>query len=155
MKNLPFLFAVLGLTLAGCASISDATDSMRQKFGTRGAPRVQSFAAEPRVAYTAARTAAEQLDFRYVRGGPAQGVLEAVSGLSAGSSLQPTRQIRLTAHLAPALDGGTEVSLWLEEFTEADASKGSGQTVGQPLQDTGLYEAFFRNLRQALQVPAK
>jgi hypothetical protein len=157
MKTSLVLFAVLSLALTGCESISDVTDSVREKFATRDESKVRVFAAEQRATYEAARVAVDQLDFRFVRGGPAQGELEAISKLEAGDSLETTRQITMKVRLnaAPLPATGTEVRVWLKEIIEADASKAEGQGVGSPLRDTALYDAFFRNLQQALDSPKK
>ena len=157
MKAFSLLLATLSLTLAGCDSISDATDGVREKFVTRDEPRIRVFTAEQRATYEAARVAVDQLDFRFVRGGAAQGELEAVSKLEAGDSLETTRQITMKVRLnaAPLPATGTEVTIWLKEIIETDASKAEGQGVGSPLRDTALYDAFFRNLQQALDSPKK
>jgi hypothetical protein len=157
MKTSVILLAALSFTLTGCDSISDATDSVREKFATRDEPKVRVFAADQRATYDAARVAVDQLDFRFLRGGPAQGELEAVSKLEAGDSLETTRQITMKVRLnaAPLPATGTEVTIWLKEIIETDASKAEGQGVGSPLRDTALYDAFFRNLQQALDSPKK
>ncbi len=157
MKTSLIFLAALALALTGCDSISDATDSVREKFATRDEPHVHVFAADPRATYEAAKVAVDQLDFRFLRGGPAQGELEAASKLEAGDSLASTRQITMKVQLraAPSPATGTEVSIWLKEVLEADASKGEGQGVASPLRDTALYDAFFRNLQQALDSPKK
>jgi hypothetical protein len=157
MKTRILLLTACIFVLAGCDSISDATDSVHEKFATRGEPHVHVFAAEPRATYEAAKIAVDQLDFRFLRGGPAQGELEAASKLEAGDSLASTRQITMKVRLraAPSPATGTEVSIWLSEVLEADASKGEGQGVASPLRDTALYDAFFRNLQQALDSPKK
>ena len=52
--------------------------------------------------------------------------------------------------LKPALDGGTEVRVTLEEIIEADSRRRAGQGTSTPLRDTPLYEVLFRNVQQAL-----
>src|SRR5471030_423501 len=137
MKSYFLLIVLLGLSLTGCDSLSDARDTLHEKFNAREEPRVRVFAADQRATYEAAKIAAEQLDFRFRRGGPAQGELEAVSNLTAGNSLSTTRQLAMKVRLAAAPAGGTEVSLLLTEIIEGDADKGAGQGVGSPLRGTG------------------
>src|SRR5476651_1222714 len=102
----PFLIALLGLSLTGCDSLSDARDTLHEKFNAREEPRTRVFAADQRATYEAAKIAAEQLDFRFRRGGAAQGELEAVSSLTAGNSLATTRQLAMKVRFAAAPDGG-------------------------------------------------
>jgi len=89
------------------------------------------------------------MGYRYLRGGPAQGELEAVSGLLTGDA-HITRQIALTARFEPAPAGGTEVQLWLKEISEPTTSKATGQASERPLRDTPLYEVFFRTVQERL-----
>lgn len=157
MKTRIFFPILCALALAGCDTLSDATGSVREKIATRDEPHLHVFAADQRATYDAAKVAVDQLDFRFLRGGPAQGELEAASKLEAGDSLETTRQITMKVRFeaAPSPATGTEVRIWLKEIIEADASKAEGQGVGSPLRDTALYDAFFRNLQQALDSPKK
>ena len=141
--------------LAGCASLSDATGHVREKIAAREQPRIQVYAAAPRAAYEAARVAVEQMDFRFLRGGPAQGELDAISGLSTGDSRRSTRQISLKLRLHATLDGGTEASVLLEEINEADSTSHAGFATATPLRDTPLYDTFFRSLQRALEAQKK
>lgn len=150
MKTFSLLLAVFGLALAGCESISDATGGIREKLAARNQPHTRTFAAEPRATYEAARGALDQMDFRFLRGGPAQGELEGMGGVSPGDTPGSARQIAITVRLSPAATGGTEVRVWLREIIEEDPSHNTGRATESPLRDTGLYEAFFRNLQQGL-----
>lgn len=151
MKRLLPLTAVLTFGLfAGCDSLSDATGSVREKLAAREQPRTQVYAAAPRAAYEAARMAVAQMDFRFLRGGPATGELDAISGLSTGDSRRSTRQISLKLRLHATLDGGTEASVLLEEINEADSTSHAGFATATPLRDTPLYDTFFRSLQRAL-----
>jgi hypothetical protein len=156
MKPLPIFLALFGLILAGCESISDATDSIKQKLATRDQPHTRVFAAESRATYEAARLAVDQMDFRFLRGGPAQGELEAISSVDSSESMRGARQIAMTVRLVPAVEeGGTEVRLWLREILEDGSGQNIGQATETPLRDTALYEAFFRDLQQVLVPPKK
>jgi hypothetical protein len=155
MKILRLTLALLVLALAGCESISDMKDEIKEKLAARDQPRTRVFTADSRATYDAARLAVDQMNFRFQRGGPAQGELEAISSVDSSESMRSARQITLKARLAPAADGGTEVSLWLHEIMEDNSSQNAGMATETPLRDTALYEAFFRDLQQALALPKK
>ena len=145
---LGLIFAVV--FLAGCESLSDATGSVREKVAARQQPRTKVFVADPRATYAAARVASDRMGYRFLRGGAAQGELDAVSGLSSGNDLRSARQVSMKVRLHAALDGGTEVSVVLTEIIEADSSQRAGQGTSTPLIDTPQYEVFFRQVQQAI-----
>jgi hypothetical protein len=152
MKHLLALgFLVGGMFLSGCESFSDARD----KFAAREQPRTHAYAADPRATYEAARKAADQMGYRFVRGGPAQGELEAISGLSTNDTMRSTHQISLHVKLNAALEGGTELSLLLRELIEADSVRRAGQATVTALRDTPQYEVFFRTVQQILDASKK
>ena len=95
------------------------------------------------------------MGYRFVRGGPAQGELEAISGVATADSLSSSRQISLSAKLRPTLEGGTEISLIFKELIEADSVRKAGQATATPMIDTPLYEVFFRTVQQVLDAPKK
>lgn len=152
---LPVLAVIMALVTAGCESMSDATRAVRGRLAEREAPRMKSYAANPRTTYDAVRSAATQMGYRFVRGGPAQGEFEAISGIGQGETPGSSRQIALRARLRATLDGKeTEVSVRLTEIIEADSSNRAGQATETPLRDTPQYEVFFQRVGQALGVPA-
>lgn len=156
MKPPLALLALLSLALfSGCASLSDATTSVREKLAAREQPRTHLYQAPQRVTFEAARVAVEQMGFRIVRGGAAQGELDAVSGLSSSDTLRGSRQITLKLRLQSALDGGTEAALRLTEVIEGDSRGRAGQGTATPLRDTPLYEVFFRNVQVAIDARKK
>jgi hypothetical protein len=156
MKRPLALVALLSLgAFCGCESISEATTRVREKLAARDQPRVHLYKAAQRPTFDAARAAVEQMGFRFVRGGAAQGELEAVSGLSSSDTLRGSRQITLKLRLTTALDGGTEAALRLSEIIESDSRGRPGQGTATPLQDTPLYEVFFRNVQLALDSPKR
>lgn len=144
------LFALL---LWGCNS--DLGDDVRSALGPREAPRTQVFQADKKAAYDAVRAAVDQMSFRFVRGGPATGELEAMSGVSIGDEPNSSRQIVMKVHLTPAGDAGTEVQVSLIETIEADSSNQPGMATQTPLHDTPLYSVFFRDVQTALDAPVK
>jgi len=144
-----------GLLLAGCESMSDATSAVREKLSERAAPQTRTYPAAQRAVYDAARTAAEQMGYRFVRGGAATGVFEAISGVREGERVGSSRQLSLKAKLDPARDGGTAVVVRITEIIESDSSNRAGLATETPLRDTPQYEVFFRGIEQALAAPKK
>ena len=137
--------------LAGCEAVSD----MREKLSSREQPRKHVYAADPRATYEAARRASEQMGYRFVRGGAAQGELEAISGIATSDSMKSSHQIAMTVKLEANLDGGTEMSLWFKEILEGDSARRAGQATATALRDTPQYEVFFRTVQQGLDAPKK
>ena len=132
---------------AGCDEIPD---SLRDRVDGAEAAHVRSYAADQRTTYLAARAAVDQLGFKYVRGGPATGELEALSGIAPGDAQGSSQQFSLKAKFGPTLDGGTEVSVWLKEIVEGDSTNHQGFATESPLRDTPLYETFFRAIQQGI-----
>ena len=147
-----FAFVVF---VAGCESLSDAAGSVREKLAPREEPRTKVYAAEKRATYEAARGAIDRLGFRVLRGGPAQGEIDAVNGIATDDSLRSARQISMKIRLKAALDGGTELRVTLDEIIEADSRGRAGQGTSTPLRDTPHYEVLFRNVQQALDSPKR
>lgn len=155
MNMQPLLFAVVALALSGCESVSDLAGDVRAKFDSRTLAQTRTFAAPPRVTYLAARTAAEKMSYRIVRGGAAQGELDAVGGIAPGESHRSSRQVTMKVRLHVTLDtAGTEVSVRFAEIIEADSTNRAGLATETPLRDTSHYEVFFRHLQQALEAQA-
>lgn len=138
------------LVLAGCDSLSGAADRWREKLADREEPQVRDYAASPRATYEAVRVVADQMGFRFQRGGPAQGQFEAVSGVGLGDVPGSARQISLRVRLAATPDGGTEVKVVLKEIKEADSANRAGVATETPLRDTPLYDTFLRSVQRVL-----
>ena len=140
--------------LCGCgATIGDRVQSV---LSPREAPRTRVFQAEGRAAYDAAKAAAEEMGYHYVRGGPAEGELDELSEISGGDDSGSSRQISLKVRLSPADPSGTTVEVSLEEILESSQNGAApGLATETPLRDTPLYEVFFRTLGQHLAAPAK
>jgi len=92
------------------------------------------------------------MEFRVTKGGPAQGKIEAVSGLSKGDNLQSSRQITISIRIS-ALGDSSEVSAVLKEVIEQDSNEHPGFATETKLRDTPYYEVFFNGLAQALADP--
>jgi hypothetical protein len=147
------LLALFAVALAGCESVSDATSAVRERMAARDQPHVKTFAAAPRATYDAVRAAATDMGYRFVRGGPAQGEFEAISGVRSGETIGSARQIAMKVTLKPTLDGmGTEVAVRLREIIEADSSNRAGQATEAPLRDTPQYDVFFLRVERVLGV---
>jgi hypothetical protein len=157
MKNLfaPAMLA-FALVLAGCESLSEAKDSIREKLAARDQPQTRVYPdAAPRAVYEAARIAIGQMDFRFLRGGAAQGELDALNSVSGGAAPHSAHQISLKVRLHGTSDGGTEANVWLKEVIESDSANHAGTATETPLRDTPLYDTFFRNLQRAIDAQKK
>jgi hypothetical protein len=150
MKRIVSYLAVLVLALAGCESISEATNSVRSKLAAREEGRNRSYAAPQRVTYQAVRTTAERMGYRILRGGAAQGFLEAVTTVGRGESNRSARQISMKVDLRSTLDEGTAVQIRLAEVLETESATRAVLATETPLQGTPQYEVFFRGVQQAL-----
>jgi hypothetical protein len=140
--------------LCGCGSTIG--DRVQSALSPREAPRSRAFQAEGRAAYDAAKAAAEEMGYHYVRGGPAEGELDELSEISGGDDSGSSRQIALKVRLSPADPSGTMVEVSLEEILESSQNGAApGLATETPLRDTPLYEVFFRSLGQHLAMPAK
>jgi hypothetical protein len=139
--------------VAGCESSSDFSDSIHSVLTGKEDTRSRVFQADQKATYMAARAAVDQLGYRFVRGGPAEGKIDALSGISGGDEAGSSRQISLKVRLDYEADAGTTVTIQFSEIIEADSSNQPGMATETPMRDTPLYEVFFRNLQQALQAP--
>ena len=153
MKSIALASGVFLLAVTGCESFSDATTTVREKFAAREAPRSRTYASDQRTTYDAVRTAATQMDYRFVRGGPAQGEFEAVSRVGSGEQTGSARQLSMKVKLEKALEGGTAVNVRITEIIEADSSNRAGLATETPLRDTPQYEVFFRRVGEVLAAP--
>lgn len=142
---------LIALAFSGCES---APGEVHGRLGPPPAT-TRTFQAEPRAVYDAALVSLAQMQFRVTRGGPAQGKIEAVSGLSTSDSMTSTRQISISIRISPAGSEGTEVSADLREAIEEDSQNRQGFATETKLRDTPYYEVFFNGLAQALNSPKK
>jgi hypothetical protein len=155
MKILPALaLCCVSAFLAGCDSPIE--DTVQHALSPREAPRTRVFDADGKATYKAARAAAAELGYHFVKGGPAEGSLEEMSEVTTGEDAGGSRQISLKVTLSPADPTGTSVEVAFEEILEpASTDVAPGMATETPLKDTPLYEVFFRNLANALQAPSK
>ena len=134
------------LVFAGCETMGNR---MRDKFGPAPS-KVQIYAADQSRTHAAAMEVVNQLGFRILRGGAAQGRIDAVSALRSDDAFRGSRQLDMKIRLNPTLDGGTEVRVTLTELIQDDYNKSSGMGMAMPLRDMPIYAVFFRELAQAL-----
>jgi hypothetical protein len=140
--------------LCGCGSTIG--DSVQSVLSPREAPRTRAFQADGRATYDAAKAAAEEMGYRYIRGGPAEGELDELSEIAGGDDSGSSRQLSLKVRLSPADPSGTSVEVSFEEILESSQNGAApGLATETPLRDTPLYEVFFRTLGQHLGAPAK
>jgi hypothetical protein len=152
MKPKLFVMVLTLFAAAGCESMSDATSGVRSRIAARDAPKVKTFNADQHTTYEAVRTAAAEMGYRFVRGGPAQGEFEGISRIAQGEGSGTARQLSMKVRLDRALDGGTQVNVRLTEILEADSTNRAGQATETPLRDTPQYDGFFRRVQQNLGV---
>ena len=148
MRFLSLVLTALILALVGCHSVNEVPTNVRERF-TGPAYRIRVFPSEQKKVYAAARTALDKMHYKFLRGGAAQGKIEALSVIS-GDPLKGARQTSLDIKMSPDVEGGTEVSLLFSEITEDDFNKRSSLGTSTPLHDTPLYEIFFGYLQEAL-----
>lgn len=146
---LPVLM-LAALALTGCGSAPG------EVYGRLGpAPETsRTFQSDPRSVYDAALVSLARMEFRVTKGGPAQGRIEAVSGLSQRDNLRGSRQITISIRIN-ALADGSEVSAELKEVIEEDSIDRPGFATETILRDTPYYSVFFDGVGQALADPKK
>jgi hypothetical protein len=145
------LLAAACLAIAGCDS---APATVREGLGFDVPVHTRVFQADRHATYAAAKAALEPMGYRYVKGGAAQGYLEAISDIAAGESMTSSHQFELKANFENALDGGTEVSVRITEIIEEDSEHQRGRATESPVTDTPLYEVFFRGVQQGIRAPS-
>jgi hypothetical protein len=154
MKFLPLAAACAALVLSGCES--GLSDDVRSALGPREAPRSRVFQADQRATYEAARKAVDDMEFRFLKGGPAEGTLEALSAIGGGDEgAASARQISMKVSMQPGPESGTLVEVSLTEILEADATNQPGMATETPLRDTPLYDVFFKDIQKFLEQPAQ
>lgn len=150
-KILVPLFAAAVLATTACQSGSKLPGAVRERFAPTY--RTHVIEADQKTAYAAARRALRAMNYKFTSGGAAQGKIEAIGGLQAGSGAGSARQFSVSVRLGPAPTSGTEVAVLFSEVREDAFSKREGMGTTTPMQDTPLYDVFFRQLEQALATP--
>lgn len=140
------ILSVLSVMLAGCETVGER---IRGKFGPAPS-RAEVYTADQARTFAATKAVVEQLGFRILRSGAAQGRIDAVSSMRTEDNFRGVRQLDLKIRLEPTLDGGTEVRVTLTELIQDDYNKSSGMGMAVPLRDTPVYAVLFREIGQAL-----
>ena len=149
LRRCPHLAVMLGLAAlaigaAGCSSVRDMLPARMQQ-RLEGTPeQVREVPGEPREVFDRARAALDEMNFTLMRGGPAQGRIEALGGVQ--SDLRGARQLKLVATFDPGLPGSTRVGLTFFEIIEGDAQRSPGLATEAVIADTPLYAIFLRQL---------
>lgn len=117
-------------------------------------PKTHVIAVERRAAYAITLQALKVLNFRYVRGGPAQGELEAISNIYKDNYGSGARQTSVVIHFAAADDNNatTTVSALFTDIEE-DSYQPHGLSTAKPLSESGYYTALFDEIDRQLQAP--
>lgn len=141
MKRYAFLFlGVITLGFAGCESVRN---DVREHFA---APQyqVKVVNVDQRKAYEVARAALAKMNYKFERGGPAQGVIHALGPINTSASGPGTaRQVWFDAKLSPAIEGGTKIEVLFSQLIEDDFNKRPGEGALTPMRDSSIYEVFF------------
>ena len=153
MKFVCAVVVLVTVVLMGCESFSDAASGVRERIAGRDSARVQTFAAEQRETYEAVRISAQQMGYRFIRGGAAQGEFEGLSGVASGDRTGTARQLSMKVKLERSTEGGTQLTVRITEILEADSSNRAGMATETPLRDTPQYDVFLRRVQQALEAP--
>ena len=112
--------------------------------------QTRAFTGDSQEVFDAARRATEQLGFKITRSGPAQGVIEGVSGLASDDRFQGSRQRTIKVRLESTIGSETSVGVLFTEIVEDDFNKGAGQGIETTLRNSPLYEAFFSDVSSRL-----
>ena len=148
MKSLLIpVLALAALTMVACSAPGE-------KYGRMGpAPETtRTFQSDPHSVYDAALVSLAKMEFRVIKGGPAQGKIEAVSGLAKRDNLQGSRQISISIQIS-ALGNESEISAVLKEIIEEDSNDRPGFATQSKLRDTPYYDVFFNGVTEALANP--
>lgn len=141
MKTAVVLFlGIAALSFAGCETVRN---DVREHFA---APTyvLKVLNVDQRKAYDVARAALNKMNYKFERGGPAQGVIYALGPINTSASGPGTaRQVWFDAKFSPALEGGTKMEVLFSQLIEDDFNKRPGQGSLTPMRDSSIYEVFF------------
>ena len=153
MKSRLVVMLLAGCCVAftGCEALDSAAGSVREKFAKRNEARSRTFNGSPRAVFDAVKLAATNMGYRQTRGGSAQGEFDGMSAVDAGEAARSARQVGIKVKLRASLDGdSTEVRVRFTEILESDSSSRMGMATETTMQDTPLYEVFFRKVQESL-----
>lgn len=146
--------ATVLVLLSGCSSVKEVSlpTSVKEKF-TGPTYHTHVVHAAQRQTYDAAKAALKPMDFRFLKGGPAQGVLSAVNRVVGENDMRGSYQLSLDVKLSPVADG-TEVAALFSHITEEDFNRRPGMGVTSPIREDGIYENYFQHIEAALAAAA-
>ncbi|HEY3758002.1 MAG TPA: hypothetical protein VGL42_17735 [Opitutaceae bacterium] len=147
--------AVFAFALTSCDSLDSSVTRVKEQVTGNYPTRTQNFAGAPRAVYAAARQTLKAMEYRFEKGGPAEGFLDALSRPLPGDDPTTWRQFGVHAEFHASLDRkSTDVVVSMTE-TEAPDQPGIANRSGTqvPLRDTSLYDVFFRGIQEALDQP--
>ncbi|HTX64748.1 MAG TPA: hypothetical protein VMD31_03180 [Opitutaceae bacterium] len=144
------LLAATSALLAGCESIHSMRDSVKERI-VGAPPHVRVVNGDEKQVFAAAKLAMNKLGYDFVRGGPAQGLLEGLSRIDSGATFRSSRQRSITINLQPGSEGMVEVQVWIKEIEESDFDRASNPATEVPLRDPAAFDVFFETLQQEMQ----
>lgn len=150
-----FAFAACAVLLTSCDSLDTSVTRVKEQVTGDYPTRTQNFVGTPRAVYAAARQTLKSMNYRFEKGGPAEGFLDAVSRPLPADDATTWRQYGVHAEFHASLDEkSTDVVVGMTE-TEAPDQPGIADRSGTqiPLRDTPLYGVFFRGIQEALNQP--
>lgn len=154
MKAFTLIFAFLALCLSGCQFMDSASSGVKERWTARNTGRTHNYTADSKALYNAAVQAAKTLDFRVIKGGPAQGFFDAVNKIQSDNSFSSSRQLSMKVKITHVGEE-CELRLIINELIEEDSRRAMGMSTETPLVDTPLYEVFFRTVQQNLAKTSK
>lgn len=140
---------------AGCSSGDSPSlpRSIREKFS--GATyQTHVVQADQLKTYAAAKEALKPMGFNFSNGGPNQGKLSAINAIIPGTDARAASQITLDVRLSQT-DAGTEISALFTQVTEESFDGRPAVATSKPIDSTGIYETYFKNIDRVLAAPAK
>lgn len=135
------LAAVMG-GLAGCAWVKERMDGP--------APESRLFPFDRREVYRAAREAVEESGLRFVRGGPAQGELEAISPIRTATASGRARQLTARFQFRETRPNETEVLAWVTAVEETSMGGDPPIAMGVRQAPAESLEVIFGRMEEIL-----
>lgn len=150
-----FVAVLLGsLVWTGCGtSGQDFTAGFREKVSGPDFQR-EVMPGSQAAAFKASQRILYDMGFRLTRTRAAQGIVEAISGISSDSAHIGSRQRAAYVLLEDGVDG-VEVRIRFTEIVEESFGRGAAGGTENTLRDTPLYQVFFRQLGVALAAEAE
>lgn len=143
------VLALGALAFSGCESMKSASDGVRESWATRYEGHSQVFKGTQKEVYAACKGAVDAMGFRFIKGGAAQGKLEAVSTLRTDNNLKGSSQLSFKVTLRQVAEG-VEVNLLILEVVEDNFNGRGGIATETPLRKSPLYELYMAQVGEVL-----